>query len=113
MTATSVARFADALLAADLPRLPQDRRGETVAFVERRVGSLPSVTRFGVRVIGAGVDMLTRLAGAQRTIRVVTALPVPLLAEYPRLVRSLGYAFVWETWPTTETDGAPTTERRS
>jgi hypothetical protein len=102
---TPVARFADALLAADLPRLPDDRRHETVAFIEARVAVLPSVTRFGVRLIASVVGVVAALGGHRRAIGLVTAVPLPLLAEYPRLIRSLGYAFVWETWPLTHTDG--------
>ena len=43
----------------------------------------------------------------------MTAKPLPLLAEYPRLVRSLGYAFIWETWPDTPTRPARRHDRRS
>ena len=32
--------------------------------------------------------------------------PLPLLGEYVRLIRSLGYAYVWETWPQTRPTGA-------
>lgn len=103
---SSVARFADALLGSDLPRLPDDRRLQAVAFIERRVAVLPSVTRFGVVVIGLFVGVVARVAGDRRTIQVVTSLPLPLLAEYPRLIRSLGYAFIWESWPDTQPDGA-------
>ena len=35
-----------------------------------------------------------------------------MLGEYVRLVRSLAYAYVWETWPDTAPDGAPMTQRR-
>ena len=104
-SSTSVARFADILLAHDLPGLPDRSRSEAVAFIERRVGVLPSVTRFGLVTIAALVGVVLRVAGADRTIALVTAVPLPLLAEYPRLIRSLGYAFVWETWPATQADG--------
>ena len=100
-----VARFADALLSHDLPALDAEPRRQTVASIEKRVAVLPSVTRFGVRLIGAAVDVLMRLVGSGRTIGVVTWKPIPLLSEYPRLVRSLGYAFIWETWTTTRVDG--------
>ena len=94
------------MLSVDLPELPKDRRSEVVEFVERRVAVLPSFTRFGVRVIAAAVDSIARLVGMSRIGRLVLRLPLPLVSEYPRLVRSLGYAFVWETWPTTAVDGA-------
>ncbi|MFN3254255.1 MAG: hypothetical protein ACE37B_01035 [Ilumatobacter sp.] len=103
---TAVGRFADWLLGVDLPELPEDRRREVVAFVERRVAVLPSFTRFGVRVIAASVDAIARAVGIDRIGRLVLRLPLPLVSEYPRLVRSLGYAFIWETWPSTAVDGA-------
>ncbi|MEM9041816.1 MAG: hypothetical protein AAGD33_18145 [Actinomycetota bacterium] len=104
---TAVGRFADVLLADDLPSLPADRRADTVALIERRIERLPSVTRFGVRIISFGVDAVARVAGADRARRLATGVELPLLAEYPRLVRSLGYAHVWETWPDSAVDGAP------
>ena len=106
-TPGAVARFADDLLAADLPGLDDERRRRTVDFVVRRVAVLPSITRAGVLAIGAAVDVAGRVVGRDRVRRAVTTLPVPLLAEYPRLVRSLGFAHVWETWPDTLVDGSP------
>jgi hypothetical protein len=102
-----VGRFADVLLAGDLPGLPDDRRERTTEFVEQRVSTLPSFTRFGVVVISFSVDLLGRVVGLDRVASLVSAKPLPLLAEYPRLVRSLGYAFIWETWPDTRPSGAP------
>lgn len=101
-----VGRFADSLLARDLPALATDRRVDTVEFIERRVRSLPSVTKLGVVLISNGVDVVRRLAGTERMLDLATGLALPLLSEYPRLVRSLGYTFVWETWPDTASDGA-------
>jgi hypothetical protein len=101
-----VGRFADVLLGIDLPGLPDDRRRRTTAFVEQRVSTLPSFTRFGVVVISFAVDLIGRVVGLDRAAALVTARPLPLLAEYPRLVRSLGYAFIWETWPDTRPTGA-------
>lgn len=103
---TPVGRFADSLLARDLPALDVDHRAEAVEFIERRVDGLPSVTKLGVIVISHGIDLVRRVVGQQRALDVATGLPLPLLSEYPRLVRSLGYTFVWETWPNTSTDGA-------
>ncbi len=103
----AVSSFAADLLGDDLPGLPPDHLAAAVAFVEERVSVLPSVTRLGVLVIASTVGAASRLAGARRVRRVVTSLPLPLLSEYPRLVRSLGYAFVWETWPDSDIDGTP------
>lgn len=103
---SAVERFATVLLASDLPCLSDTHLDETVRFVERRVVELPSVTRLGVRVISGTVDLFGRALGQQRAVTAVTKLKLPLLAEYPRLVRSLGYAYIWETWPTTAVDGA-------
>ena len=75
-------------------------------FIERRVASLPSITRLGVVVISRSVELVRRLAGVERMLDLATGLPLPLWSEYPRLVRSLGYTFVWETWPGTAVDGA-------
>ncbi len=102
-----VGRFADALLALDLPDLEPDRRATTVEFIEERVTVLPSFTRFGVVVIAFVLDACSRFAGLDRVIAFVGSKPLPLLAEYPRLIRSLAYAFIWETWPATTSTGAP------
>jgi hypothetical protein len=106
--ASPVGRFADSLLARELPALDDDRRAATVEFVGRRVDGLPSLTRFGVTVISRAVDLVRRLAGDERMLDIATSLPLPLVSEYPRLVRSLGFTYVWETWPDTAPDGAST-----
>lgn len=105
-TPRTVARFADGLLETDLPLLNDERRCAAVDFIGRRVRVLPSITRFGVLVIAAVVDLVGMIIGHGRVRRFVTRVPLPLLAEYPRLVRSLGYAYIWETWPDTTVDGA-------
>ncbi len=56
-------------------------------------------------MIAAAVHGVGVLIGHDRVRRIVLRLPVPLLAEFPRLVRSLGYAYIWETWPDTNVDG--------
>ena len=98
--------FADALLAADLPHLSMDRRSEVVEFVRRRVETMPSLTRFGVTVIGALYRGLLIVPGGSHTIRFLVAHPLPIVGEYPRLIRSLAYAYVWEHWPDTQPKGA-------
>lgn len=102
-----VGPFAERLLAHDLPALPAQRRAEVVQFVAHRVDTLPSFTRFGVLAIGTMVRLLLALPAGWPIVRVVTGLPLPFVAEYPRLVRSLGFAFVWEHWPDTRPDGTP------
>lgn len=104
-TPSTVARFADGLLSSELPLLSDERRDETIEFIGRRVRVLPSLTRFGVLVIGRFVDVVGIVLGHSNVRRLVTTVPVPLLAEYPRLIRSLGFAYVWETWPDTAVDG--------
>lgn len=100
-----VGGFAHRLLAEDLPDLPTERRTEVVGFVARRVDGLPSFTRFGVLLIGIVFRGLLALPGGWPAGRAVLKLPLPLVAEYPRLVRSLAYAYVWETWPATTPTG--------
>ena len=67
------------------------------------------------RVEQSILDSAQRMSGRQHVVEaafalisVVAAKPLPLLAEYPRLIRSLAYAFVWETWPDTTSTGAST-----
>ena len=102
-----IARFADRLLATDLPELPAARRGEAVCFVVRRVEKLPSVTRAGVLALGAAYRALLVLPGGARLTRALADHPLPLVGDYPRLIRSLAYAYVWERWPATGASGAP------
>ncbi len=102
-TSPLVEPFADRLLASDVPELAAGRRGEAVAFVGRRVDVLPSVIRLGVTVIAAAYRLLLALPGGWRVARRLVDRPLPILGEYPRLVRSLGYAYIWEHWPDTPT----------
>ncbi|MFT4656106.1 MAG: hypothetical protein ACJAXA_000472 [Candidatus Aldehydirespiratoraceae bacterium] len=104
-TPSTVARFANGLLEAELPLLAEDRRLEAIDFIGRRVRILPSFTRFGVLTIGRVIDLAGMVIGHRNVRRLVVKLPLPLLAEYPRLVRSLGFAYVWETWPDTTVEG--------
>ncbi|TFH17651.1 MAG: hypothetical protein E4H05_06105, partial [Acidimicrobiales bacterium] len=86
---TPVGRFADRLLARDLPHLEAQRRSDTVVFIQDRVDGLASFTRFGVVVISRLVDLLGRVVGESRALDIADKVPLPLLSEYPRLVRSL------------------------
>jgi len=101
------ARFAEALLQIELPGLPARRRDETVHFIERRMASLPEPMAVGVAIAAAAVRTAGAVAGHRRVAGLIAARPLPVLGDYARLVRSLGFAFVWETWPDTKPDGAP------
>jgi hypothetical protein len=99
--------FADDLLAAELPELPVERRTETVAFVCRRAAQIPTPLRLGVIVLTIAVGSAHRLLGRSRTTSFLRRTSLPLVGELARLVRSLGFAYVWETWPATTELGAP------
>ena len=101
-----VGSFAERLLAVDLPDLAPAKRREVIGFVAHRVDSLPSFTRFGVLVLGSIFRGLVAVPGGWGVARIVMKLPLPLVAEYPRLIRSLGFAYVWEHWPDTTPTGA-------
>jgi hypothetical protein len=100
-----VGPFADRLLAYDLPGLDDGRRDQVVTFAARRVDGMPSVMRLGVFVIAAMVRVAMLLPMGAAVVRFLARHPLPLLGEYVRLIRSLGYAFIWETWPDTAPDG--------
>jgi hypothetical protein len=100
-----VGPFAERLLIDDLPRLATDRRREVVAFVAHRVDTLPSFTRFGVLVIGSVFRVLVSFPGGWGVAKALMRLPLPFVAEYPRLIRSLSFAYVWEHWPATTPAG--------
>jgi hypothetical protein len=101
-----VGPFADLLLAADLPELPEERRREVVGFVQRRAETIPSFARFGVTVIGLFYRAVIAAPYGRSVVRVLMAKPLPVLGEYPRLVRSLAYTYIWEHWPDTLSTGA-------
>jgi hypothetical protein len=99
-------RFADDLLTIELPDLPSDRRAETVAFVSRRAAQAPTPLRLGIIALALGTGAAARLVGAPRTVAFLRGTSLPLVGEMSRLVRSLGFAYVWETWPSTSETGA-------
>jgi hypothetical protein len=98
--------LAELLLAADLPQLPAERRAEVVLFVQRRAAAVPSFTRFGVTVIGLLYRVVISAPGGRSVARLLMSRPLPVLGEYPRLIRSLGYAYIWDRWPDTLPSGA-------
>lgn len=104
---TPFARFADRLLAVELPDLPADRRNATVSFIGRRVRQIPTPLRIGVELLAVGVGVLQRLVGVERSTDLIRRTPLPFVGELARLVRSLGFAYIWETWPSTSPTGGP------
>ncbi len=101
-----VGSFAERLLAVDLPDLAPAKRREVIGFIAHRIDSLPSFTRFGVLLLGFIFRGLVAVPGGWGVARILIKLPLPLVAEYPRLIRSLGFAYVWEHWPDTTPTGA-------
>ncbi|MDQ3469605.1 MAG: hypothetical protein M3487_07560 [Actinomycetota bacterium] len=104
-----IAAFTEQLVSHDLPGLPADRRHAVTAFTVRRVAGLPTPMRLGVGIVATAVDGGSRVFGRRRMTGFLAAHPLPLFGEYVRLVRSLAYAYVWETWPATAVDGQPAT----
>lgn len=100
-------RFADRLLATELPELPSPSRDLTVEFTCRRAAEVPGPLRLGVTVLVVGVGMSQRVFGLDRTTAMLRSTSLPFVGELARMVRSLGFTFVWETWPDTSPTGAP------
>ena len=101
-------RFADDLLMTELPDLPADRRRETVAFVCRRAAQVPTPLRLGILALALGTGFAQRSIGRARTAAFLRGTTLPFVGELSRLVRSLGFTYVWETWPSTTESGAMT-----
>ena len=101
--------FADWLLARDLPGLDAARRRTTVGFVTRRMDDLPEPIQLGVLLIALAARALLSLPGGTAVLGLATRRPLPLAGEYVRLIRSLGYAYVWDAWPDTAPDGSSPT----
>ena len=101
------AAFARDLIERELPDLDAARRDATVVFVCRRVRALPSPLLVGVTLLAVGVGAATRLVGLARVTAFLQGTRLPFVGELARLVRSLGFAYVWETWPDTSPTGAP------
>lgn len=99
-------RFTDAVLVHDFPRLPGASRAEVRRFVARRTAGLPAPMHLGVAVVAVVTGAVAAAIGTDRVVALVDRRPLPLVGEYLRLVRSLAYAYVWETWPDTAADGA-------
>lgn len=100
-------RDADVVLRLDLAALPDEHRAAAAAFVEGRVRGLPSPMAVGVGAVAVILATAGRVLGTRRVLATVSRLHPPLAGDYLRLLRSLAYAYVWETWPATAHDGAP------
>jgi hypothetical protein len=99
--------FADRLLALELPDLDDIRRNDTVGFVCRRADQMPTPLRLGLVALTLGVGAGQRVAGEQRTTDFLATTSLPFVGELARMVRSLAFAYVWETWPATTSTGSP------
>ena len=102
-----IADFCEQVVAHDLPELPPDRRDATVAFAGRRIAGLPVADEARRRGRRGVVGAAGRLVGTGSVVGVLARHPLPVFGEYVRLVRSLTYAYVWETWPDTAASGRP------
>lgn len=105
----SFGRFAERLLVLELPELPADRLDTTVDFVCRRARKVPGPLRAGVTVLATGTGVAERAVEPDRIVAFMRGTELPLVGELARMVRSLAFAFVWETWPDTSPTGAPGT----
>ncbi len=94
------------ILAADLPDLDNDRLDEVTAFVERRIDQLVGPAGFGVRLVRMLMSALLAPPWRRFTLPVLTSIALPGFGDFVRLVRSLGYAYIWELWPDTSPEGA-------
>ena len=103
----AVEPFCHHLLVVDLPALPPERRAAAVGFTAARAGTLPTPMRIGVGMVAAMVAAACRVAGHGRVVRLLAHRPLPIVGDYVRMLRSLCFAYVWETWPDTAADGAP------
>ncbi|MCB0965529.1 MAG: hypothetical protein KDB37_01730 [Ilumatobacter sp.] len=100
-------RFAERLLMLELPDLPDDRRASTVAFVSHRAHQVPGPLRAGVTLLSVATGVAERVVEPDRVVAFLRSTELPLVGELARMVRSLAFAYVWETWPsTTPTGGA-------
>lgn len=100
-------QFSRRLLTAELPDLPSERRDDTVAFVCRRAAQTPGPLRVGVTLLALCSGMAERALDPDRVTTFLRSTSLPLVGELARMVRSLAFAFVWETWPATGPSGTP------
>lgn len=102
-------RFSRRVLSVELPELPDDRLDVTVGFVCRRAAQTPGPLRVGLIMLAQLVGLAERAADPDRVTEYLRVTALPLVGELARMVRSLGFTYVWETWPSTRPTGAPGT----
>lgn len=100
-------RFAARVLAAELPDLPDERAVDTIGFVCHRAAQTAGPSRLGVIVLAATVGASERAVDPAMSTAFLRTTSLPFVSELARLVRSLAFAYVWETWPDTSPTGAP------
>lgn len=93
------------VLENDLPDLDPVRRDVVTAFVAERLTALPGPMRLGVSVVALVVAAIHSVAGDRSLVK-LSSISLPIVGEYFRLLRSLSYAYVWETWPDASPSGA-------
>lgn len=92
------------VLRHDLPRLPVPHRKTAVAFTLRRLDALPQPLFWGVAMVALALRLVLIVAGPA-AVMWIGSRPFPFVSEFFRLVRSLSYSFIWESWPDTLPDG--------
>ena len=104
-TLSTVARpTIELILRHDLPHLPVAHRKTVTNFVIHRLDTLPQHLFWGVGLIAFVLRIISLLGGAS-FILWIGQRSIPLVSEFFRLVRSLSYSFIWESWPDTSPDG--------
>ena len=67
---------------------------------------MPSPLKLGITVLVITVGLAQRVFGLEATTRFLQSTSLPFVGELARMVRSLGFAYIWETWPDTTSAGA-------
>ena len=67
----------------------------------RRADEVPSPLKLGISILTAGVGLAQRVVGDDTTTSFLRGTSLPFVGELSRMVRSLAFAFIWETWPNT------------
>lgn len=105
-TLSTVARpTIELILRQDLPKLPVAHRKTVTNFTIHRLDTLPQHLFWGVAVIAFILRMVS-LLGGNSLVLWASRQAIPLVSEFFRLIRSLSYSFVWESWPDTASDGS-------